>query len=99
MYTISAANASFSVGLVVIPGAAGGILFGGWVGDRFKLSTRASALFSFVMPLLSMFLLLMLFIGCPNNPLAGTVSHYVLCSVRSGAHHTVCVGDRRARPL
>lgn len=37
MYSMSESNASFSVGLIVIPGAAGGIFLGGALALRFPL--------------------------------------------------------------
>jgi hypothetical protein len=66
-----AALSSIIVGLVVIPGAAGGIFFGGWLMKRINATGRTNALASFISSLCACILATVFLLGCDNQAFRG----------------------------
>lgn len=70
-WSLTPGFASILTGIIVVPGAAGGALFGGWMIKRFKMSvstmTKAAAGFSTV----STLLLFCLLLRCPTQKVSG----------------------------
>lgn len=76
VFRLTASEASISVGLVLIPGAAGGIFFGGWMMRRHKVNALKAARYTFFISVVALLLLPGLLIGCGTLPLAGVTEPY-----------------------
>uniref|UniRef100_A0A7S0HA40 Kazal-like domain-containing protein n=1 Tax=Amorphochlora amoebiformis TaxID=1561963 RepID=A0A7S0HA40_9EUKA len=76
IFVLSSSTAALAVGLVIIPGAAGGIYFGGWISNRLRLTPRQNALICWVVALSAIPLLFGFFLGCEQYPLAGMSVRY-----------------------
>lgn len=76
IYGLSASTASFAVGGVIIPGAAGGIFFGGYLVKRLRLTPLATARLVWVVAIATLTVLFAFFIGCGTVSLAGVTSPY-----------------------
>eukprot|EP00466_Bigelowiella_natans_P017242 jgi/Bigna1/80707/fgenesh1_pg.73_\ len=69
-------RAALFVGIVIVPGVAGGIYFGGWLSKRLRLSPRQNAKMSWIVALAALPLMPTFFIGCDPFPLAGVSVRY-----------------------
>eukprot|EP00954_Amorphochlora_amoebiformis_P000084 6806-Amorphochlora_amoeboformis.AAC.1 len=65
-----ALRAALLVGIVIVPGAAGGIFFGGWLSNKLRLTPRQNALMCWVVALVAIPFLFGFFIGCDQYKLA-----------------------------
>jgi len=76
-FDLSAADASLYVGVTVILGAAGGLLFGGLLsGCCLHLTPRKNALMIFIVSIISLPLMGGFLLGCDETPLAGVFVRY-----------------------
>lgn len=76
MFALSASDAAFTVGLVVIPGAAGGTFIGGLLLKYFKAGPIMTSRMMVTVAVVSTLLMFGFFIGCDNAPLAGAHVNY-----------------------
>jgi sodium-independent organic anion transporter len=75
-FGVSSGNAALLVGLVIIPGAAGGIFFGGWFMKKLKADGVTTAKFCWVVALVALFIMSSFYIGCGTIDLAGVTQPY-----------------------
>lgn len=68
---MSSSQAAIMTGIIVVPGAAGGALFGGWVIKRWKMGVPAMAKTTTLFSVLTCLLLCGLFLKCPTQSVTG----------------------------
>lgn len=76
-FSLKPSIASIITGAIVVPGAAGGALFGGWVIKRWKMDVPAMAKTSALFAGISSVLLFSLFLNCPTQSVVGVNTQYV----------------------
>ncbi|EDV28793.1 uncharacterized protein TRIADDRAFT_11246, partial [Trichoplax adhaerens] len=70
-FSTTASNASFISGIIVVPGAGGGMILGGVLMKYFRMSGLSASKFNFVFGFLSCVSVLAFLIGCDTVPFAG----------------------------
>lgn len=75
-FGLSANVASIVVGLIVIPGAAGGMVTGGWLVRRLRLSGRGTARAVWIISACATLFALTFLVGCPSVPFVGVNAAY-----------------------
>jgi len=75
-FVLSSSQAALYVGLTIVPGAAGGIFFGGWFSNKFRLTPKQNALMCAIVAAISLPFIFSFFIGCQQIPLAGSSVRY-----------------------
>ncbi len=78
LFSLSASSASYVVGLVIIPGAAGGIFIGGWYTGRVVAASGLKGLIKFCVgvSVVTLCLFFGMYIGCANPNVAGVSNDY-----------------------
>lgn len=70
-FRLTSSLAAIATGLVVIPGAAGGIMLGGYLTKRLKLDFAATAKFCVICSFIATLFTACTLVGCKESPLAG----------------------------
>eukprot|EP00467_Chlorarachnion_reptans_P007681 CAMPEP_0114517006 /NCGR_PEP_ID=MMETSP0109-20121206/17652_1 /TAXON_ID=29199 /ORGANISM="Chlorarachnion reptans, Strain CCCM449" /LENGTH=790 /DNA_ID=CAMNT_0001697475 /DNA_START=27 /DNA_END=2399 /DNA_ORIENTATION=- len=76
IFSLSSSQAALYVGFVIVPGAAGGIFFGGWLSNYLRLTPRQNAKLCWIVAAAAIPLLFAFFIGCDQYSLAGMSVNY-----------------------
>lgn len=71
MFALPSSSASLTVGLIVIPGATGGIVVGGILLKKLRAGPMKTARVTWILALVACLLMFGFFLGCPSVPLAG----------------------------
>ena len=72
-FNFSTANAALYTGCIVIPGAACGVLLGGYLPKRFSWTARQNLRGASVMAFLGALLMFSVLIGCPGQTMVGSM--------------------------
>ena len=75
-FHLSSSDASFSAGVVIIPGGIVGMLIGGYLIRRFQWTCRQCAKACTIIAFLAMFPILIFLTHCPNQTFAGVTTSY-----------------------
>lgn len=70
-WSLTAGFSSILTGVIVVPGAAGGALFGGWLIKRLKLSARAISVMLVVSSVIATGLMFSLLLHCRSPDVVG----------------------------
>lgn len=81
LFRLTASDAAFFIGATLVPGAAGGIFFGGWLMKRLRATTGTAVKSTFVIASVSFLFMWTFAIGCGSLDLAGVTQRYPAAAV------------------
>jgi sodium-independent organic anion transporter len=90
IFGLTSATAAFTVGLVIIPGAAGGIFLGGYLTRRWRLTPLQTSMFCWIVALISLGFMFFFYVGCGTTALAGVSAPYAFNSNSLGGLNSTC---------
>ncbi|XP_002169449.1 solute carrier organic anion transporter family member 4C1 isoform X1 [Hydra vulgaris] len=75
-FYLTASQSSLYTGIIIIPGAAGGIILGGYISKRFNWNCQSTLKYSAIIALVSTGLISSIFIGCEGREIVGVAIPY-----------------------